>query len=208
LLHQIKAEHELYVEHSLSAKSRNHDDEVYAHLVDTLTLTLQLDNWQHVARRAVKNVLPRPIVDSRDALLRILSGTIWPGAHRELELAISTLVTSAIHYIDHFRSNATESERGYLHEDRSWNEFLDSAPYDRALRMSQYWSQKSYLLLLLYTHNLNDFASCVRATISPAYFRLEGKFLVKDKSNPSEFSAMSRSDVEQRLAALEQQHAR
>jgi len=202
VLHRIKDEHQDWVENKLCAQTLNGDDQIYASVIDKITMALQLDRWQENSTRALNDQMPRGLANAREILLRVQHGTLWPGIHKELEHRFHELASTFFAYADHFLGCALDSGKGIFHEDKSWTESWTSTTYDTGLRRSQTWSRKAYYLFVLYSYSLNAYAEAVRKSVSPMYFLVEGRFLVQDKYQPDAYCMLDQGQVATLLSEL------
>lgn len=178
-LHQIKADHELWVEQLIPNDMDGAIGEPYANLVNSLTERLLLGKWLWFTDGAVRDIVPEELLDGvRDTAVEV-KRTIWPGKHPALEAAIKNLSDRATAYVDAFLELAYRDDQGWFCEDKRWAKEWVSDYAVRAERASA-WQKTCSMLLWNLTHALNEFAAAVRSTIRPAYFLSSGAFYILD----------------------------
>lgn len=178
VLHQIKTEHEQWVNESLSASSSDPDVLVHADLVDTITTALQLDSWIPFIENANLDMVHEEFLDARGTINARVLAAIWPTARPELTIATKELARAFSDYISHFLTNA-ELADGWFKTDKSYKRFFNPH-FDAAAGKAHAWSERNFALLCRYVCNLNRFADAVRSSLNPMYFRLQGRFLLVD----------------------------
>lgn len=179
VLHGYKVAHEEWVATSLSASPADPDLMVHADLVDTITTSLQLDQWPWFIDNAVRDLVHNDFVDARGTLNSRLLATLWPSARPKLTTAAKNVITAFDDYMGNFLSRAELRGNNYLAADKSYKRYVN-ANYDRDAAAEDRWSQRNFTLLCQYVVRLNKFADAVRSTLNPMYHRLAGRFLVID----------------------------
>lgn len=178
-LHQIKADHEIWVETQLTDINMSSSDELYSQLVNSATENLYLHNWEAISDHAIRGLLFNNFVEGAGRFSTVVFKTIWPGDIVDLELAIKNLAQRVDAYIKHFIS------LGYLRNDNVWVEDKRwkktwRKDFDLYAEMSKKWEQTAVNLLANIVVALNEFSNAVRATLNPDYFLLQGKFTLYD----------------------------
>ncbi|MFT5702336.1 MAG: hypothetical protein ACI8ZB_005253 [Desulforhopalus sp.] len=183
-LHQIKADHEIWVETQLAQNEDSIPSRIYSNLINSITNNLLLSHWHYFADHAVRFLLSEEFVDGANHLFTIVHKTIWPGVHPELEESIKNLNDRVSSYVSLFVEKATlrkrdENDVGYFVEDmwwkRQWRE--DYHVYAEA---SKLWERKCLSMLFNIVVALNEYADSVRRFVNPSYFIYEGKFIIDD----------------------------
>jgi hypothetical protein len=181
-LHQMKADHELWVESRLDEKNENIEMQLYAKLVNEITDELQLHRWPGISNAAINGQLPVWFVEGCDKVFKKMFSTLWPGAIPEVEQAIKKLEEHLHVFYDVFLSNAELNHTGRLF--REMKNYKNEQGY--ALRnqlREEYtkWDRRKQTALLNFVVSLNEFASAVRKHIDKKYFFFEGQFYVADE---------------------------
>lgn len=101
-LHQIKANHELWIESAF--KKLSGPDEVYSNLVESMTKKLLLTVWDGLTDHGLRMLLPNEFIDGVDQYAIEVTRTIWPGAKPSLEIEIKNVSDRAVKYTKHFCS--------------------------------------------------------------------------------------------------------
>jgi len=184
-LHQMKADHEIWVETQLTDVTADLETEVYSDLVNTATDLLMLPYWDWFSDSAFQFLLPEEFVDGARVFWTKAQRTIWPGRYPELEKALQNLSKKLSTYIKHFldhgtlREDAKRRGKGFYVEDRAWkSEWRDG--YDSLAKKSNKWQKQSRSLLSNVAAALNEYADAVRKYLNPRYLIFEGKFIVGD----------------------------
>ena len=181
LLHQVKADHEWWVESRL-VEVEDVELQVYADLIDLATDGLRLSSWEHISDHAVRLLLRSDFVAGVDAFYKRVLRTNWTGRLPEFEGAIQNLSERAGAYVYHFLSRAHLRDEQFFVEDKSWKrEGWHPERWPRHVEASNTWSSTSTQLLFNLAHALNEFADRVRADVKPEYMLLEGRFAIDDE---------------------------
>lgn len=180
VLHKMKDDHEQWVTETLGSKTTDPDDAVYSDLIDSITMSIQLDHWSWLVDNAVRDFVPMTLVDCHQWLNRKLLATVWPAKYPKLKIAIIACLRAFDEYITHYISNVEpRCNDKFLGPDRSYRRHWNPK-CDHYQQMEERWSQINYALLCKLTATLNNFADAVRKYSNPLYFRVHGRFLVHD----------------------------
>lgn len=180
-LHQIKSEHELWVDTHLANASETLADELYSSLVNLATDSLGLSHWDGVSDHAVRSIVPVWFVDGVASFSEQVFKTIWPGEKLTLEDSIRNLASRSDAFIKHFMTRAYLKQSGFYAEDLRWKrETLHFKYRDKLYAESGRWQGMSTNLLANIVVALNEFGDVVRKQLNPHYFHLEGKFTLHD----------------------------
>lgn len=184
-LHQIKSDHEIWVETQLTANSEDIATELYSEFVNTITEALLLPCWDWVSDHAVRLLLSEEFVYGVQVVWEKSLKTIWPQKYPDLENAIKNLCERTGKYIDHFlknarlRDNKKEPGKGFYVEDKWWKtKWRDD--YDIYAEKSDKWQKQTTSLLFNVVVALNEYADSVRKRLNPKYLIFQGKFVVND----------------------------
>lgn len=178
-LHKIKDDHELLVSETLS-NTVDPDDMVYSDLIDTISVSLQLEHWWWFIDNAVRDFVPLEVTDAQGLLNRKRLNAIWPKKKKGLKTAIIELIDSFDKYMSHYMTNVEEKISGkMLGPDRSYRRFWNPQ-FDEYWQKEDKWSKVNFWLLCDYIIKLNAFADAVRKHVNPLFFRTSGKFIVHD----------------------------
>lgn len=206
-LHQIKSDHEIWVETQLTANSEDIATELYSDLVNTITEALLIPYWDWVSDHAVRLLLSEEFVYGVKFFWEKSQKTIWPQKYTDLETAIKNLCERAGKYIDHFLANAKlrhnekEPGKGFFVEDKWWKiEWRND--YDIYAEKSNKWQKQTTSLLFNVVLALNEYADSVRKFLNPKYLIFQGKFVVNDsmgvlsEMRPSIFTPIEYIDIQ------------
>lgn len=91
-LHQIKADHEIWVETQLTNITEDLATELYSDLVNTATESLLFNHWDWVSENAVRLLLSEEFVEGVDLFWHKVQRAIWPGKYPELEKSYTEFI--------------------------------------------------------------------------------------------------------------------
>lgn len=169
------------MDETLAVKRLLPDDLVYSSIIDYLTITLKLDQWNWFIENSVRQLLHRDFIDAADLVAERQIAVIWPGTKPELEAAIKNLMQSYLDYIWQYISFAIPRQSGESYAaDTTYKQIYPNPHYDFYSDKHDLWARKNFILLCLYTAHLNDFAKAVRKYSNPHFYIVKGKFLVID----------------------------
>lgn len=178
ILHQVKSDHELWVETQLTQCEQSRADRLYSQLVNAATDDLLLAHWDAISDHAIRGILFKDFVEGAGRFGELMFRTVWPGDKPYLESALQNLHARLGAYVNHFLSLAHFDGHVWT-EDRTWKkEWRDD--YDHYAAKSTKWEQKATNLLYNVVFALNEYADAVRENLNPDYFFLQGKFTLCD----------------------------
>ena len=182
LLHQIKADHELWVEENLNLTQQSKSNKAYSHLVDLATDKLFLSAWDDISDHAVAGMLSDHFVQGGNEFTAAVFRFVWPDEKPELEAAIQNLAKRVGDFLRHFTSRAEyRPDNNSWREDKTWKRTLWSPDqYDYHVNAAKAWQQQSFDHLCNVVVALNEFAQAVRTHLVSDYFITQGKFTVFD----------------------------
>ncbi len=178
-LHQIKSEHEIWVESQLTAIKTTREDELYSTLVNSATDSLFLSSWEGISDHAIRGILPREFVEEASSFGVMVFKTNWPGAKPDLEKAIIELANRVDVFIQHFLTLAILKGDRFFVEDKTWKRTWRQ-DFDKYAERSKKWQEDATNLLMNVLVALNNYADIVRQHLNPDYFFLQGTFTVFD----------------------------
>jgi len=179
VLHQIKSDHELWVETQLTQCEQSRADKLYSQLVNAATDNLLLAHWDAISDHAIRGLLLAKFVEGAGRFGELIFRTVWPDDKPELESALKNLNERVDAYVKHFLSLAHLRNDDVWVEDRSWKKVLRD-DYDDYAEKSTRWEQRAVNLLANIVVALNEYADAVRKNLNPDYFFLQGKFTLHD----------------------------
>ena len=186
-LHQIKSDHEMWVETQLTVNTDDPALKLYSELVNDITESFLLSYWDWLSDHAVRLLLSEEFVNGvRFAGERVFR-MIWPKKYPEMEKAIINLAERSSQYVDCFissarlRHNSKEPGKGFFVEDKLWTRQW-TEDYNRLSTKSKRWQKQVTSLFFNMVVALNEYADSVRNHLNPRYFLFEGKFAINDYS--------------------------
>lgn len=183
-LHQIKSDHEIWVETRLTDDSSDLSNGIYSDLVNTATDCLLLEHWDWFSDHAVRLLLYEKFVDGSDHFYTKVQKTIWPHKIPELEDTINNLAERVNTYVRDFLNNARiregHREDSFFVEDKWWKAKWREDYHDY-VEKSNKWQKQVTDLLFNVVVALNAFSEAVRKHIKPNYLVYRGKFVVNDE---------------------------
>ncbi len=181
LLHQIKTDHELWVENRLFEVPEDPENLIYTNCVNTITTALRLEVWFWFTDHAIRELIHESFIDARGVLNDLLARTLWPNRELAFENSVRDLIESYSEFITHYEENAAIRDAGEFYSPiRTHTATCPNPNYYRDLRAFNYWADKHCLLLHKFVFYLNIYAEEVRTAFNPMYFRIEGRFLIYD----------------------------
>lgn len=178
-LHQVKTEHEIWVETAL-AERNDTDEEWYALVINEITEKFILLSWEGLSDNALRGIIHYSFIDGVTDIDLYLFKAIYPQKYPELEEAINNLVRRARQYTDHFTSNSYLDSHNCHRGRKFYKEVYPNPDYNSDLKKYKRWEVKCTRLLFNLTCALNEFAEQVRKNVNPDYFKLQGRFVVFD----------------------------
>lgn len=185
LLHQIKSDHEIWVETQLTESAEGSEaSKYYSEMVNRATEDLLLERWAWVCDNAFRCLLVEAFVDGINSFCECTQRAVWPPGYDELQSALINLSDRLYEYLQHFMILAIYKEgktdgSGHFREDKSWKKIWRD-DYDKYAAKSKKWEKGSVDRLANVVVALNEFASAVRATLNESYFLYQGKFTLSD----------------------------
>ncbi|HRG76368.1 MAG TPA: hypothetical protein PLX69_17550 [Leptospiraceae bacterium] len=181
-LHQIKSDHELWIE---TLRTENEDSaakKLYSSLINSITEELRLYKWENISDNALRCLLHSETIQGMRNTTIKLNRIQWPGEIMTLEKSIIELGNRLHIFIDHFMELGYERRRNIWAENKTWKkEFLPHDQYTLNITRSKEWQRKNTDNLWNMTVALNRFAAEVRNTINPEFFLLQGDFIISDE---------------------------
>ena len=181
-LHQIKADHEIWVETQLTvSKEESEETQYYTSMVNKITEELILGQWGWVCDNAFRCILVEEFVDGINSFCEIAHRAVWPSGYDELRDSIINLSERLYSYLQHFMTLAIyrEGKPAHFREDKRWKKTWRE-DYDEYAEKSKRWEEKTVNLLTNVVIALNEYAQAVRASLNSSYFLYEGKFMLID----------------------------
>ena len=179
LLHQIKTDHEIWVETQLTESHKSKADELYSTIINAATEGLFLSRWEIVSDHAIRDMIYDNFVEGANHFCELVFKANWPGERVELENAIKNLAGRVDSYMKHYMTLAHMRNEKVWAEDKTWKRVWRN-DYDEYAESSKRWQKMSSDLLLNIIVALNKYADEVRKSINPDYFFLQGKFALYD----------------------------
>ena len=176
-LHQIKGDHEVWVEGLVVSEEDDPIRQVYVDLANRATEELWLRRWLSVAEMVLADTLPIAFHDDARQFVIDVHRTVWPGTYPALEAECVNLADRVAAFLDTFEKCVAPYD-GLLKLDRQRFGGARSTP--ESLAVHNTWQAACNRLLMNVTHALNVFAAQVRKDLQPTYFISEGKFFVYD----------------------------
>ncbi len=178
-LHQIKDEHELWVETSLSV-AENKDDIWYVDLINLITEELHLEKWDPICDHALRHIVYEKFICGINHISHYIFRAVFPKKRLLLEEKIKNLDNHASKFSKHFMSNAEPAEDEWFRAKTFYKDIYPNPNYHRDLDKYNQWQKISLDLLFNFVVALNEFSNQVREEINPDYLKYQGKFVVID----------------------------
>lgn len=186
LLHQIKSDHEVWVETKLAIGEETESSRYYSQMINRATESLLLNSWAWVCDNAFRCILVEEFVEGINSFCKATKLAIWPAGHDKVRDSLINLSQRLNAYVQHFMSNAeyVEAPVPCYRENKAWKKNR-TKNFDEYAEKSRKWGDASVQMLSNIVVALNDFASEVRASLKPSYFLYEGKFTIVDSMGMS-----------------------
>lgn len=178
-LHQIKADHEIWVQSALT-EAIDTNSVWYTNLINAITEKLNLLSWDWFSDNAIRGIVADNFIDGVGDIDLYLFKAIYPGKYPDLENTIKNLIKRAREYVNHFTSNSKLDQHGFHRGINFHKRIYPNPRYHEELIEYRRWEVKCSRLFFNLTHALNEYAETVRKYIKPDYFKLQGKFTIMD----------------------------
>jgi hypothetical protein len=181
-LHQIKSEHELWVEATLSQRQDAQvvaDELVLTDLVDSAVLLCRLEDWEIWTSWAASTdpEWPKALTESVAEFRRKVMRAVWPSRFPELRIALIHFSRTLDVAAAHFKKHAAPHE-DYLLADRFYRDAVSTAIYNQKAEEFEQWLTECQELIFESTKAANWFASLVRRYINPMFLAVRGRFML------------------------------
>lgn len=181
ILHQIKSDHELWIEYQLTQNNESVGKKIYSNIVNFITNEFNLNNWDNLSDCFVRMLIPKYIIDSFYNYNTLIYRTSWPNEITELENAFFELSKKIIDYLKIIDDNFIINERNYYVEDKSWKRIWhDQETYTKYLNNSKKLHQNNFDAFWNIVVSINKLANLIRKDLNPNFFLLEGDFVIND----------------------------
>lgn len=178
-LHQIKSDHELWVETSLS-DYEDEDDKWYSDLINLITEKYILNQWEYICDHAFRNILAQDFADGISDVSQYIFKALFPKTKLKLDKSIMNLDFHASKYINHYLGNSYLDDNNFYRARKFYKEINPNPNYHTDMEKYNEWEKISTQLLFNFTHALNEFSDQVRESINKNYLKYQGKFIVLD----------------------------
>ena len=177
-LHQVKADHEVWVETRIPDLVGDIHMEIYAGLVNAASTCLCLPDWPDITAGAVLDRLPNRFVDGVYQLSVAITAAHWPGRFANLEAELRNTSVRASSYVDLFMARAMPDGTSWKQDNRWKNRWRND--YHEELAKVMRWARGCNRLLMNLTVAANALTQTVRDTVQPTFFLSAGRFYVVD----------------------------
>lgn len=180
-LHQIKTEHEQWVEERLSMPDRwrQAEDEIYANLVQSAADFCMFDDW---ATWTANLLMPRVRIQYQSDIrlikfVRCYLKAPLPGRHAGLESALETLYLTIEHLRRILHKNVELCD-DWLRAVPFYKLEPDTPAYHEDLARYEAWESEVHSCTIEASKAANWVADETRAHLNPLFYALEGRFEV------------------------------
>jgi hypothetical protein len=181
-LHMMKAQHEYWVETTLS-ESRDLEIEaaniMYAHFIDLAVEDCSFRIWEQwvSALYSPSHRIKEDIYNKALNFTLKMYKAVWPGKLSELEAAMKLFSTTMNTMLNFYMKNA-ESRENYYVEDRSWkrNQWHTEEVFRELANKRDRWDKYLDELIIEVVKAANLLAELVRRDINPLFMATDGKF--------------------------------
>ncbi|MDX9983673.1 MAG: hypothetical protein RBS44_05650, partial [Sphaerochaeta sp.] len=182
-LHQIKADHEIWVQTALTQNQETPDIRLYVNLLNSIVDRLSLSYWDSLSDDYVRLLMYTNEIDGMNSLVIQLRRVVWPMDKIELEEALQEVGKRVENYITHYTSiSCPRSDGTSWYEDKHrYNDVKTGLPYSDSSEKKEKDYKTHFNNLWNLTVSLNNLAEIVRSTINPEFFLLQGDFIISDE---------------------------
>jgi len=182
-LHQIKADHEIWVQTALTQNQETPNIRLYVNLLNSIVDRLSLSYWDSLSDDYVRLLMYTNEIDGMNSLVIQLRRVVWPMDKIELEEALQEVGKRVENYITHYTSiSCPRSDGTSWYEDKHrYNDVKTGLPYSDSSEKKEKDYKTHFNNLWNLTVSLNNLAEIVRSTINPEFFLLQGDFIISDE---------------------------
>ena len=186
ILHQIKTEHELWVQDKLADVFDIHKDAadvVYTTLIDAAVSHLNLSlwsSWASVAGSSSSHQWPEEMEESIVLFERKVRAAIWPSGEnriKSLETSIKNLANVSIDALKILCQHCESGKPGWNKAHKFYKEPFPNPAYEKELQEYEDWENQLRDKFVEFCKAANYFADEVRANINPMFFLENGRFM-------------------------------
>lgn len=178
-LHQVKSDHEVWVETQLTLGAKSISDQIYSSIANLAADRLLLSQWDAITDHAIRGLVFSKFIEGAVDFYVTVHRANWPGDKPQIELSATNLANRLQAYVEHYQILAFTPDGNCWQEDRRWKAKW-RADCDALQDRSEKWSSTCIRLLFNLCIAINEFAAAIRFNLNPNYFALQGWFLVYD----------------------------
>lgn len=181
ILHQIKSDHEVWVQTALTLNGDTIAKKLYSNLINHISDAMRLDMWDRITDNAIRTVMhDKIVVGMRDIVIR-LNRVDWPGDEIDLEKVFKEFADRLNKYVEHYTSFAyPKSESVWIENKRLYNDRRTGFPTSEGSKKEEENYHMHFINLWNLTVSLNSLARCIRNAINKEFFFLQGDFVICD----------------------------
>lgn len=180
-LHQIKSDHEVWVQQSLTENNESPSTKLYSHLINYIVVNLSLDYWEWFTDNSIRTImLNEDVIKMRNTVIR-LSRVNWPNDIINLENSIKELCEYVDIYIKHYTSFAyPRSDTHWIENKIKYKDRLTGFPTIVGDEQEKRDYHTHFINIWNLTYSVNNFAKEVRASLNKEFYFLQGDFVIND----------------------------
>ena len=188
ILHQIKADHEIFVQTALTRNQETLNKKLYSHLLNAIVEKLDLSHWGFQTDVYVRLLMWSEQINNMNALVIQLKKVSWPREEIALEEALQDVGKWVKKYISHYTSISCPRDDGnsWYEDKMRYNDVLNRLPYLDSSEKKEKDYKIHFNNLFNLTVSLNKLAKIVRVLLNPEFFLLQGNFLISDELGVTE----------------------
>lgn len=181
VLHQIKSDHEIWVQTSLTDNENSESKKFYSGIINYLTESLHLANWEVVTDNAVRTIMLTSVIDGMQNTVILLNRIDWPHNDLQLEKALLEFSGYLDKYIVHYLTFSHQrTEDSWIEDKFKYNDPKTGYPTEEGEKIEKENYRIHFFNLWNLTASINKLAKIIRKNINRDYFRLQGDFLIND----------------------------
>lgn len=179
-LHEIKENHEKWVEENLQGKS-NPLTEFYSMVINSMEKHLMFNRWNHFSVHALRALIHSDFIDALDDINYMKLKIYWPDdTDATFKIAVTNVLDSYINLIVHFLKYSHFSN-GCYRPDKQYKKSNNPEEHEFQSKRLDLWARLNYFYLLDYTVKLNEYLSVIRNNIDRYYLIKFGHFEIEDE---------------------------
>ncbi len=180
-LHEIKSNHELWVELNLNQSNKGFN-EFYIKIANEVIHNLYIHSWNIVSDNIVRTIMPEQLYDNIRNLVIRLETISWPPSNASVNEAFKEVSYRLNIFINNYTSNSYLRDNNCYIEDKRWKRTWHSQElYEQYIENSKIWFNNHYKYFRNLVVVLNRLFFILRESIDPLYLIDLGNLTISDE---------------------------